>query len=312
MSEVSGPHDGDALAPCHQLRCSRSQSRLRASEYLEWICRSAWNTCGNLPDQCSDLEFLRLLVLVGVEPRRTSCGLSADSDLSTWPAQKAGPPRATDSTAVPRPTPKTRRCEGTNRVQHSDAGRPGVPAVRASGGRSGNRTRPHRVRIRRTYADRRLGDSRRLRALTRLVRKARRDAFDLGRLNAQAEAEGVLSRSFARVAKIPADSTTARLAGDLHMSCMVLRFRGKWNAVAARADGERPSPYLFGARPAVWRLAVDPRPGGGSAGRCANMPPGDLAVHALVDEPGAYPHGDGGRDPGDGSRSSQSPIHRDP
>jgi hypothetical protein len=27
-------------------------------------------------------------------------------------------------------------------------------------------------------------------ALTRLVRKARRDAFDLGRLNAQAEAEG--------------------------------------------------------------------------------------------------------------------------
>jgi hypothetical protein len=27
-------------------------------------------------------------------------------------------------------------------------------------------------------------------ALTRLVRKARRDAFDLGRLNAKAEAEG--------------------------------------------------------------------------------------------------------------------------
>jgi hypothetical protein len=40
-------------------------------------------------------------------------------------------------------------------------------------------------------------------AVTRLVRKARRDAFEVGRLNAQAEAEGTPSRSFARMVKIP-------------------------------------------------------------------------------------------------------------
>jgi hypothetical protein len=68
----------------------------------------------------------------------------------SWPTEIAGPLHRLSRRVVPRPIPKTRRCEGTNRVQHSDAGRPGIPAVRASRGRSGNRPRAHRRRERRS------------------------------------------------------------------------------------------------------------------------------------------------------------------
>jgi hypothetical protein len=57
---------------------------------------------------------------------------------------------------------------------------------------------PHRVRERGRGAHRRLGDGRGCTALTPLVRRARRDAFTVGRLNAQQEpreAEGASSRS---------------------------------------------------------------------------------------------------------------------
>src|SRR4029453_4989900 len=75
----------------HQLRCSRSQSRLHAREYLERICRAAYTTSEDTADQRSGLPFLRLPALAVVGRGRTSCGLSADCDLRAWPTASAQP-----------------------------------------------------------------------------------------------------------------------------------------------------------------------------------------------------------------------------